>query len=402
MIKRIATGQLKVGMFIHDFNCSWVDHPFLRNSLLIQDEQTIAAHGIRELYIDTGKGLDVADAKTEEEFNSELHDQFSRFVKMQVAKHEPRVPLKEEIAAARTVHQEANRAVRGVLQDVRSGKPIEVAQVAPVVGHIADSVFRNRDALISLSRIKQKDDYTFEHSVSVSVLMISFCLAMDYERSVIVEVGMGGLLHDIGKMTIPNRILNKPGTLTDAEFALMRSHAQAGREILSKTPGMPEAALLIAGEHHERYDGSGYPDKLEAQEISQVGQMASIVDVFDALSSDRAYHKAVEPTAALKKLFEWRTSHFNEALVQQFNRAIGIYPVGSLVRLKSGLLAVVIDPDNDDLVRPTVRAVYDLKRGNAIAPRDIDLASDEPEIGADAVIGYESPAKWGIEPQRYL
>ena len=405
MIKRIPADRLKIGMFIHDFNCSWVDHPFLRNSLKVEDQKTIdkiVAAGIRELFIDTAKGLDVAGAQTEEEFNSELHDQFSQFVRMQGERDHPRVPLKSEIVVARTVHREAHRIVNNVLQDVRNGKPIEVAKVEPVVGQLADSVFRNRDALISLSRIKRKDDYTFQHSVSVSVLLISFCLAMEYERRVIVEIGMGGLLHDIGKMMVPDHILNKPGALTAAEFALMQSHAPVGREILKSTPGMPETALMIAGEHHERYDGTGYPDKLKEQEISQFGQMASIVDVYDALSSNRVYHKAIEPTAALKKLFEWRTSHFNEALVQHFIRAIGIYPVGSLVRLKSGLLGVVIDPDNEDLLHPTVRAVYDLKRRNSIAPRDIDLSRDPAEIGGDGVVGHESPEQWGIDPYRYL
>ncbi len=405
MIKRIRAEQLKKGMFIHDFNCSWVDHPFLHNSMLVEDESTIARvseYGIRELFIDTGRGLDVEDAKTEDEFNAEMHDKFSEFAATQGKNHYPPVPLKNEIVVARQVHSEAHLIAHNVLLDVQRGEPIKLAKVEPVIERIADSVFRNKDAMISLSRIKQKDNYTFEHSVSVSVLLISFCLAMEYERSVIIEVGMGGLLHDVGKMMIPDHVLNKPGPLTRPEFALMQAHPAIGREILRQTPGVSETAIIIAGEHHERYDGSGYSERLKENEISQFGQMASIVDVYDALTSNRIYHKAIEPTAALKKLFEWKTSHFNEDLVQQFIRAIGIYPVGSLVSLKSGLLGVVIDPDNKNLLHPTVRVVYDMKRNHKITPHDIDLSVKPDAEDADRVLGHESPEKWGIDPYSYL
>ena len=405
MIKRIHSEQLKQGMFIHDFNCSWVDHPFLRNSMMVEDETAIAKvleYGIRELYIDTSKGLDVAGAQTEDEFNSEMHDKFSQFVQTQAAKGLPQVPLKKEIVVAREVHSQAQQIAHNLLLDVQRGNPLELAKAEPVIERIADSVFRNKDALISLSRIKQKDNYTFQHSVSVSVLLISFCLAMEYERSVIMEVGMGGLLHDIGKMMIPDQILNKPGPLTGPEFALMQAHAAIGREILRQTPGISETAIMIAGEHHERYDGTGYSNRLKENEISHFGQMASIVDVYDALTSNRIYHKAMQPTAALKKLFEWRQSHFNEELVQHFIRAIGIYPVGSLVSLKSGRLGVVIDPDQENLLHPTVRVVYDMNRHHRINPQDIDLAAKSKEEDADCVIGHELPDKWGIDPYSYL
>lgn len=405
MIKRIRTDQLKKGMFIHDFNCSWVDHPFLRNSMLVADESILAKateYGIRELFIDTGRGLDVEDAKPEAEFNAEMHDKFSLFVETQGKNHYPPVPLKKEIVVARRAHSEAHHIAHKLMTEVQRGEPIALGKVEPVIGRLADSIFRNKDALISLSRIKQKDNYTFQHSVSVSVLLISFCLAMKYERSVIIEVGLGGLLHDVGKMMIPDHILNKPGPLTGPEFALMQAHTSIGREILRQTPGVPEAAIIIAAEHHERYDGSGYSERLKENEISQFGQMASIVDVYDALTSTRIYHKGIEPTAALKKLFEWKTSHFNEALVQQFIRAIGIYPVGSLVSLKSGLLGVVIDPDNKNLLHPVVRVVYDMKRNSRITPRDIDLSVKPDAKGADRVIGHELPEKWGIDPYSYL
>jgi len=178
----------------------------------------------------------------------------------------------------------------------------------------------------------------------------------------------------------------------------MKSHAEIGRELLKQIPGMPETAVVIAGQHHERYDGTGYPDKIKRDEISQLGQMASIVDVYDALTSDRIYHKGMEPTAALKKLFEWSKFHFNAELVQHFICLIGIYPVGSLVRLESGLLGIVVNPGNENLLRPTVRTVFDIRRERSVTPHDIDLSI---QLG-DSIVQHESPHNWGIDPFKYL
>jgi len=397
MIKRISSEQLQPGMFIHDLNCGWIDHPFVFNTFRVKDEATvqkIIAYGIREVYIDTATGLDVADAQTKEEVDSELHE---RIIKVAgPAKSPPRTPLREEIVVARQVHSEANKVVHSILSDVRLGKQIEVEQAEPVVEQITDSIFRNKDALTSLSRIKQKDNYTFQHSVSVCALLVSFAHAMGFGRDVIREAGIGGLLHDVGKMKVPDAVLNKPASLSAQELSVMQSHAALGRDILKQTDGIPEKAILITGQHHERYDGTGYPDKLKEEAISNFGQMASIVDVYDALTSNRVYHKGMEPTAALKKLFEWSKFHFNEELVQHFIRVIGIYPVGSLVSLESGLLAVVVQQGEDNLLHPLVRAIFDPVKG-FITPHDIDLAS-----GNDHIANHELPTKWGVDPFRYL
>lgn len=397
MIKRIRSEQLKPGMFIHDLNCGWIDHPFVFNTFRVKDEATvqkIVAYGIRELYIDTSVGLDVADAPTQAEVDTEIHQGIIRAA--EGSKPPPPAPLREEIVVARQIHSEANKVVHSIMSDVRLGKQIEVEKTEPVVERITDSIFRNKDALTSLSRIKQKDDYTFQHSVSVCALLVSFTHAMEYERSVIMEAGTGGLLHDIGKMKVPDGVLNKPGALTAPEFAVMQSHAALGREILKETPGVTETAIQITAQHHERFDGTGYPDKLKDDAISVFGQMAAIVDVYDALTSNRIYHKGMEPTAALKKLFEWGKFHFNEELVRHFIRVIGIYPVGALVSLESGQLAVVVRQGEKSLLQPLVRIIFDLEKG-FVTPRDLDISS-----GNDHIVNHEMADKWGIDPFKYL
>lgn len=401
MIKRIRSDQLQPGMFIHDLNCGWMVHPFAFNSFKVDDAKTIEkiiATGIRELYIDSSKGLDVSDAQTHDEVHAEIHEKITALAASHVIKSPPPTPLKQELYTAKSIHSQAHEVVHHLMSDIRIGKQIEVAKISPVVETITDSIFRNKDAFTSLSRIKQKDEYTFQHSVSVCALLIAFCRAMEYEKDVIMEAGMGGLLHDIGKMKIPDYILNKPGALAHAEFEIMKSHAAIGRDMLRQTPSMSETAVVIAGQHHERYDGTGYPDKIKREEISQLGQMASIVDVYDALTSNRIYHKSMEPTAALKKLFEWGKFHFNAELVEHFICLIGIYPVGSLVRLESGLLGIVVNPGSENLLRPTVRTVFDIKREQPITPKDIDLSI---QLG-DSIVQHESPISWGIDTFRYL
>lgn len=399
MIKLIRSEQLSQGMYVHDLNCGWIDHPFAFNKFRVKDQATvdkIVSYGIREVYIDTELGFDVKDARSQEEVSSELDKKL--FSAAKGAKPLPPTSIEKEIVVARQVHSEANKVVHNVLTDVRLGKQIEVERVEPVVERITESIFRNKDALASLGRIKNKDDYTFQHSVSVCTLLVSFAHAMEFSREMIHEMGIGGLLHDAGKMRIPGCVLNKPGALTDDEFVIMKSHAALGRDILRETPGISETAMLVAAQHHERVDGTGYPDKLKGPEISEVGQMASIVDVYDALTSNRVYHKGMEPTSALKKLFEWSKFHFNEELVQQFIRVIGIYPPGSLVCLDSGQLAVVIKQGEQSLLKPQVRIIFDPRSGY-IAPRDVDLADRHT---TEKIVSHELPDKWGIDPYKYF
>lgn len=404
MIKKIAFDQLRPGMFVHDLNCGWLQHPFLRNRFKVhtdEDIQKFSQYGIREVYIDTLLGLDVADAQTEEEVKAEVHEKMMKVAEAHPPRPHPR-PVKEELTVARQIHHEANQAVHTIMSDIRVGKQIEVEQVDPVVERITESILRNRDALISLGRIKQRDTYTFQHSVNVCALLISFCNAMEFDANTIREAGLGGLLHDIGKMKVPLSILNKPGSLSEKEFDVMKAHVTLGRAILLETPNIPETAIIVAGQHHERYDGTGYPDKLHNEEISLFGQMASIVDVYDALTSNRIYHQGEEPTAVLRKLYEWSKFHFDEELVQRFIRTIGIYPVGSLVSLESGRLGIVIEQGQESLLKPVVRVIFDLKQGFKITPKDVDLAKPVGQGGADRIVGYELPEKWKLNPFEYI
>jgi len=391
-------------MFIHDINCVWMEHPFLVGALKIKNDKTIekiAGLGVREVYIDTLKGLDVIDAPTETEVNAEIEHKMLAMVQ-QVKPITTTSTLSEELKRSREVYSEANKIISNIMHDVRIGKQIEVERIDPVVEKMANSILRNKDALLSLCRIKNKDDYTFLHSVSVGALLISFAHALDFKRDVIKLLGVGGMLHDIGKTKVPNEILNKPGALTEEEFVIMKSHVVHGCSILRKSPGIAQVSFDVASQHHERFDGSGYPLGLKNSEMSVYGQMAAIVDVYDAITADRCYHKGMEPTVAIRKMFEWSKFHFNPKLLRTFIRIVGIYPVGTLVMLESGKIGVVIEQSETDMTRPLVRIIFDAKKNYFIAPKDIDLAKPLGQGGGDRIVNYESSAKWNIDPNKFM
>lgn len=402
MIKKIKVEELAPGMFIHDLNCGWFENPFMRNSFLVDDYKTVAKiikQKIHEVYIDTKKGADVKDAPTQEEAKKETETEVRKVAEEEQAP-ENRVPMKEEIENAKNVRSKAKEVVTSVLHDVRLGKQVETEAVAKVVDSMVESVFNNRHALTSLSRIKSKDEYTFHHSVNVCVLLISFARVFKMDRETINEIGTGALLHDIGKMKVPDSVLNKEGKLTDEEFVQMKSHVVKSREILEGTEGITNIAIKVAGQHHERFDGTGYPDKLKGKDISSFGRMAAIVDVYDAITSDRVYHKGLDPSEALRKLFEWGKFHFDSELVQFFVRSVGIYPVGTLVRTEKKFLGVVIEPGEENMLYPVLRLVYNIKKDHRIEPRDLDLSKSGN--GGDKIVGPEDPKEWSIDPLKYL
>ncbi len=402
MIKKVKTSQLKKGMFIHDLNCGWMEHPFLSNKIRIKDEKIIRKildHGIKDVYIDTEKGLDLPSAPSAEEVKKETQENLEKLVKNEEKKDE-NISTRQEISEAKNVKKEAKLIVSNIMNDVRLGKQIEVEKVSNTVDKMIDSILRNSNALITLSRLKQKDEYTFQHSVSVSALMITFSKFLNLERSEIKKIGIGALLHDIGKMKIPDKILNKQGKLTDEEFKIIKNHVGYSEKILSQTPGISSVSILAASQHHERYNGSGYLRGLKGNEISKYGHMAAIVDVYDAMTSNRCYHNASEPAEVLRKLFEWsRESIFNRTMTEIFIRCVGIYPVGTLVRLESGFLGIVTEPGVKSALEPVVNAVYDSNKKQFITPYDIDLSKPKAK---DRILHEENPESWGIEPQRYL
>ena len=398
MIKKIQTSELRVGMYIDDLDCKWMDHPFVSNRFAVNDVriiQKIASAGIRTVYIDVGKGKDVEDAPAAAEVDDALQKSVEDTVKH--VGDNSAVSVASELARAKTLFRETTSVIRNLMEDTRIGKQIEVESLDPLAERMVQSVFRNHHALTGISRIKTKDEYTFMHCVSVAGLLVTFARDRGFSDSDIHQVAIGGLIHDIGKTMTPQEVLNKPGKLGPEEFAIMKGHVTHSREILEATLGISRTAMDISVLHHERIDGTGYPLGLAGDQISLIGKMSAIVDVYDALTSVRVYKDAWEPTLALKKLMEWSPAHFDRDLVQHFIKCLGIYPVGSMVELESGLLGIVMEP-GEDLLRPKLRIIYNGRKRYYEKVRDIDLAKEK----ADRILGAANPVDYRIRLEEFL
>ncbi len=404
MLKKISVSRLRPGMFIQELCGDWMSHPFWRAQFKLSgdaDLRRIVESGIQHVYIDTDRGLDDVEAVAADEVKASVEEEI---VAALGAPDDTvlRVSVREEMARARKVHEQAHKVVRSMMGDVRLGKAVSLEDAEPVVEAITGSVLRNSGALLGLIGIKNKDDYTFLHSVSVCTLMIAFGRSLGLAGEDLRQGGIGGLLHDIGKMKVPDAVLNKPGRLTDAEFDLIKRHTGDGHAVLLETHGIGAVPLDITRHHHERLDGSGYPDRLAGDAISTMARMAAIVDVYDAITADRCYHKGMPAAEALRKMWEWSSAHFDQKLLQAFMRCVGIYPVGSLVRLESGRLGVVTEQNEGSLLTPRLRVFFSTKSNGYIKPELVDLGRKLGSGGGDRIVSAEVPEKWGVDPQRFL
>lgn len=391
MKKRIAVTDVRLGMFIQEFEGAWINHPFMRNSFLLQtpaDLNKIKASKIEALWIDVSKGLDVeardaAPAVTlAPAIVVEVVDELAT----------GNVSLEREVARAAKLCARSKQAVMEMFHDARMGKAVQLEQAGELVSEISESVLRHPSALISLARLKNADEYTYMHSVAVCALMIALARELQLEEPVVKDAGLAGLLHDIGKMAVDDRILNKPGKLTDAEFVAVQRHPEAGFAILQNIKQVSETAKDVCLHHHEKYDGSGYPHKLSGEGIHLLARMGAVCDVYDAITSDRPYKKGWDPAEAIRKMAEWK-GHFDTRVFQAFVKAMGIYPTGALVRLQSGRLAVVLEQNKDSLLMPVVKVFFSAKSKVPIPQEVIDLAKHKDK---DKIIGREPLSDWNF------
>ena len=400
MLKKIAVSDLRQGMHLHALDGSWLAHPFWRSKFVLTDDadlQAVIGSGVSHCWIDASKGLDVgvpAPAATEDPVERAL-TQPAPLIELPAstdAVPQPSASFEAEMAQAARICKKAKREVQRLFGDVRMGKTLNDGALQPLVEELAESVFRNPGALVSLTRLKTKDDYTYMHSVAVCALMITLARGLGMGAKACREAGMAGLLHDVGKALMPLEVLNKPGRLTDAEFDVMRSHPARGHALLAEGGAAAAAALDVCLHHHERIDGSGYPHGLEGEAITRMARMGAICDVYDAISSARPYKAAWDPADAISRMASW-AGHFDPTLFAVFVRSLGIYPTGSLVRLRSGRLAVVVKQHTKELTAPTVRVFFSTKSNLPIEVRQIDLARADAN---DAIAAREPRGQWNF------
>ncbi|HUL92927.1 MAG TPA: HD-GYP domain-containing protein [Burkholderiales bacterium] len=393
MLKRISVEQLRPGMYVNELCGSWMDHPFWRSAFPLKSEEDlrrIRESGISEVWIDTSRGSDVDAGVSKEEAETQVEHRL--LVASDGAPRRELVPIEEEMESAARLCAKAKSAVVSMFQEARMGKALDARHALPLVEEISESVMRNPGALISLARLKKRDDYTYMHSVAVCALMVALSRQLDLDKEQTRQAGLGGLVHDLGKSVVPAEILGKPGKLNDEEFRLIKLHPQEGHALLVAGRGAGPIPLDVCLHHHEKVDGSGYPHRLGGKDITLFAKMGAVCDVYDAITSNRPYKNGWDPGDSLRKMAEW-SGHFDEKVFRAFVKSIGIYPVGSLVRLESGHLGVVLEQNSEALLSPRVRIFFSIKANSHVAPRVLDLSHANCR---DRIADREDPVRWNL------
>ncbi|WP_447753759.1 HD-GYP domain-containing protein [Sphingopyxis fribergensis] len=413
MLVRIRPEDVEIGMFIHAFEGSWFDHPFWRRYFRVETHdqlERIRNSGIDGIVIDAGRGLGPPEDRQATENKEEPRNRRppaserpwgdAMSFRSTATFAPPQPPARDKPRRRRGYAGECRRAKRAIdrtreavvdmFDAARLGRAVEVRRMVKLASAIGASIERDAKALVNLVRLKEKDEYTYLHSVAVCALMINFARHLGLDPQETQDMGVAGLLHDVGKVAVPDAILNKPGALSKAEMRSVRAHPVVGHRLLASSHGAPDLALELCLRHHEKIDGTGYPGGLKGDALSLAARMGAICDVYDAVTSNRPYKEAWTPCEALTAMQTW-TGHFDPVLLDRFADSLGIYPVGTLVRISTGEMGVVVGSAGAAAEDIVVRAFFDCETLAEIEPVDRVMA---PSAEHPRIVGRDSPSFW--------
>jgi len=394
VLKEISIDELKPGMYVQGI----VEQ---RGNMKIKSQGKVTKHaivgqlrkkGIIRLLIDPSK-----------EFTPELEQDPTDSDELEAtppptetSKTNQHVTFDAEIAVAKKLHDKGKVVQNRMLKSVADGLPIDLKMPKEFSEQLVGSIDRNPNALMCLTKIREKDSYLLEHSLNVAVLLARFAKFIGLKEVEVQELALAGFLHDIGKIKIPDSILHKPGRLTDPEMNIMRDHVFYGIQTLEEM-GLPEHIIKTMAEHHERLDGYGYPEGLRGEEISMYGRMIAIVDTYDAITADRCYKPGMPSQKALKILLNDSPVMYDEELVQKFVKCVGIYPVGSLVKLNNEHIGMVVSHNDSSPLKPVVKVFYSARNENYLPIKQIDLTQSQMKVEKGVM-----PSEFNIDFNRYF
>jgi HD-GYP domain-containing protein (c-di-GMP phosphodiesterase class II) len=392
MLKKISLAQLKVGMFITSCDESWLKHSLWRTNFVVKDLavlEKVQQSGVTQLWIDVERGADVTPAPSALQETAAVRRPAVEETPPP-ARRDDATSLEQELMFAAALRTRSKDAVRTIFAEVRLGHAVDLGACRPLVDDVIASINRNVDALVSLVRLKSTDEYTYMHSLAVCTLMVALGRRLGFDDQQCRDAGLAGMLHDLGKAAIPQEILNKPGKLSVEEMAIVRQHPVLGHAMLLAGGGLSEGVLDVCLHHHERADGKGYPHALPLAQISLLARMGAVCDVYDAITSDRPYKGGWDAAESIAQMASWH-GHFDPQVFQAFVKSVGIYPTGSLVRMTSGKLGIVIEQSAARLTAPKVRVFFSTRSSMPLQPVTLDLSDP---LCRDQIESRESRTNW--------
>ena len=407
MERKVSTFDLKIGMHVSNLDRPWLDTPFLLQGFIINGDDDIQAlqQHCQYVFIDTEKG-DEAQAYLDEKPklpSSEYVEDFLEGGKKRVD-YEEKQSAFHELPAAETALENASDKVAMLMDNLKAGENLDIGAVRNTVQPILESVIRNSDALLWVSEMKKKDAYTYSHSLDNCSLGIAFGRHLGLYKEDLRNLAMGLLLMDVGKVKVPEEILNKTGTLTIEEFDEMKNHVYYGVNLLRNTPSINETIINVVLTHHERFDGSGYPSGLTGKEVPVYGRIAAIIDCYTAMTGNNSYRAAIAPHKALQTIYNWRNKYFQDELVEQFLQCLGVYPTGSLVEMSSGEVGMIMSQNRVQRLKPKIMMLLDENKKYYEVSKIVDLTVDITDSsGLDlSIISGLQPGAYGIDPTKVL
>jgi len=397
--------DLKLGMFVSDLDRPWTESPFLLQGFTISNIDELAT--LRELcehvHVDLGLSKPVENyAKQNSHGGLKRAKVISKmFPDRTLVTYEDVFTFEGEVGSAEKVFRDYESVIGDIYKGLENNGNLDMVVISKTVSKVVGSIVRNPDACMLLSAIGKKDSYSYSHALSSSVLAAALGRQIGLPVHDLKTLATGALLCDIGKLEIPSSILNKSAPLTDDEWQLVKQHISLGMNILDKTPGVSTEVKAIVANHHERYDGRGYPNGLQGSAIPPLARIAGLVDSYDAMISDRSYANGVSPADAISKLYTMRNLDFDSELVEEFIQTVGIYPVGSIVELTDGRVGVVVTEHRRRRLRPRILILLNREKAPLEEPSYVNLLDEtEDEAGRPLeILRGVDPSTYDLHPE---
>ena len=400
-VLKINTAELEVGMYISSLDRPWLDSPFALQGFRIESEEDIERlqQYCRHVYVDSQRSTQQKEQIARKLAYRPRESLGRLFLDRKLKAYSDTTEWSAEYPRAEAAILALSEGIDSIFESATRGGSLDVVRIKKSVEPMIESVTRNPDACIWLARMKQEDQYTYRHSLGASIWAVALGRQLGLPKADLRSLAIGGLLFDVGKLRIDRELLTATRPLSDDEFLQVKSHVELGVEIIEASGMMNQSVRDMVAHHHERHDGSGYPNGLHGDGIPIFARIAAIVDCYDAITSHRSYARAIPPATAIKMLYEWKDIDFQAELVEAFIQAVGIYPAGSLVELSSGEVAVVVAEYRTRRLRPRVIVLLDENKQPVAEVKAIDLLNQETTADGKPleIVNSLEPDAYGID-----